>query len=168
MKLLLKVLPLIALGTLAGCVTVPYEGPSTAAMPGTGKSIDQFRADDMDCRAYARQDAGTPAQAAADSGVASAALGTLIGAAAGAAFNGSHGAAVGAGTGLLFGSLAGTDAAHASAHIVQRRYDGAYHQCMYARGNRVPLASGYAPDPRRGLYPPSPYPPSPPPAYYPY
>jgi len=86
---------------LGACVSMPA-GPSVMVLPGTNKSFDQFRADDMDCRQFASsQVGGTSAdKAAADSGVKSAAIGTMIGAAAGALIGGNHqGAAVGAGTG---------------------------------------------------------------------
>ncbi|MBR7906336.1 hypothetical protein A8F17_14505, partial [Burkholderia cenocepacia] len=58
------------------------------------------------------------------------------------AFNGGTGAAVGAGAGLLAGSVVGAGAAQGSAYDVQRRYDYAYLQCMYATGNRVPVPGG--------------------------
>ncbi|HEF5875289.1 TPA: hypothetical protein SAY52_005989, partial [Burkholderia cenocepacia] len=51
-------------------------------------------------------------------------------------------AAVGAGAGLLAGSVVGAGAAQGSAYDVQRRYDYAYLQCMYATGNRVPVPGG--------------------------
>src|SRR5574341_2497367 len=109
------------------------------AMPGSGSSFEQFRFDDADCRQFAYSQAGgtTADQAAVDSGVRSAAVGTIIGAAAGAAIDGGHGAAVGAGTGLAIGALAGSGAASASSYELQRRYDSAYVQCMYAKGHKV-------------------------------
>jgi len=161
MNFSLRALPLAALALIAGCATIP-EGPSVTVLPGTGKGFDQFRADDLDCRQYARQQVGgtTASQAATDSAVASAAVGTALGAAAGAAFDGRSGAAVGAGAGLLLGALAGSGAAQASGYSVQRRYDAGYQQCMYAKGHRVPVAAGYSLPPRSMLYPP------PPPTYY--
>lgn len=129
---------------LAGCVTLP-SGPSQMVLPGTGRSFDEFRGDDMICRQYAYDQVGgsTGQRAAEDAGVRSAALGTLLGAAAGAAINGSSGAAVGAGAGLAMGGLAGTGAAESSGHGAQRRYDNAYVQCMYAKGHRVPVSGGF-------------------------
>ncbi|MGN4071513.1 hypothetical protein ACS0ZK_05430, partial [Burkholderia gladioli] len=53
--------------------------------------------------------------------------------------NGGRGAAVGAGAGLLAGSVVGMGTAQGSAYDVQRRYDYAYMQCMYAAGDRVPV-----------------------------
>jgi hypothetical protein len=162
---------LLALAFLGACVTVP-NGPSTLVLPGEGKSFDQFRADDYECRQFASSQLGgaTAASAASQSGVATAAVGTLLGAAAGAAINGGHGAGVGAGTGLVVGGLAGAGAAQTSGYGMQQRYDFAYQQCMYAKGHRVPVAGRFsAPSVSRRAYPPSgtPYPPPPGAGYYP-
>lgn len=124
---------------LTACAVAPT-GPSMIALPGTGKSFGQFQADDQSCRGYAQAQAGSAQQASDESTVRSAALGTVVGAALGAAVNGGHGAGVGAGAGLLFGTAAGADAGQHSAYGVQRRYDNAYQQCMYAQGNRVPVS----------------------------
>jgi uncharacterized protein YcfJ len=160
-------LPIAALVGLAGCSVVPT-GPSVMALPGSGKSFDQFRADDNSCRQYASAQVGgvQANQAAAGSALGSAAIGTALGAAAGAAFNGGRGAAVGAGAGLLAGSVLGAGAAQGSADEIQRRYDQAYVQCMYASGDRVPMPAGMVntqpPPPQRYYYAP---PPPPPPGY---
>ena len=136
---------LAALVALAGCVSMP-SGPSQMSLPGTGKSFDQFRADDTECRQYASSQIGgnTAEQAATDSGVKSAAVGTAVGAAAGALIGGSSNAAgVGAGVGLLGGALAGSSAGHESGYSLQRRYDAGYTQCMYAKGHKVPVTGRY-------------------------
>lgn len=181
MKTLFKLMPAALL--LAACTTVPT-GPSVMSLPGSGKSFDEFRADDAVCRQYALEQIGgaTPGQTAVDSGVRSAVVGTAVGAAAGAALGGSRGAATGAGAGLIVGSMAGTGAADASAYGSQRRYDFAYQQCMYAKGNQVPIAGqvaprrsyrpygSYPPPPAAGSMPPPPppgAPPPPPPDAYP-
>src|SRR5450759_4195863 len=80
-----RLTPLLALLLVGACTTLP-SGPGVMVLPGTGKSFDQFRADDFDCRQFASMQVGgtAPNQAAADSGVKSAAVGTLVGAAAGA------------------------------------------------------------------------------------
>src|SRR2546427_6536535 len=114
---LLRFSPVLTAALLIGaCVSVP-SGPSVMVLPGTGKSFDQFRADDMDCRQFAfSQVGGTDAnQAASDSAMKSAAVGTVIGAAAGAAIGGRSGAAVGAGGGLLGGFAAAAEPAGPSA-----------------------------------------------------
>ncbi|HEV7814486.1 MAG TPA: YMGG-like glycine zipper-containing protein [Janthinobacterium sp.] len=147
---------------LLGACTVMPSGPSALVLPGTGKSFDQFRADDFSCRNYAQVQIGgtTAQQASVDSGVRSAALGTALGAVAGAAIDGGHGAGVGAGTGLLFGSLAGADAGQASGYGLQQRYDFAYQQCMYADGHRVPVSGRMLNETLRpGTYPPPDTPP---------
>jgi hypothetical protein len=126
---------------LAGCAT-PLEGPSVMVLPGSGRGFDQFQVDDSACRSYAYQQVGgnTAAGSATQTAVASAAVGTAVGAAIGAAANGSQGAGVGAATGLGFGTLAGVGLGADAGYSVQRRYDNAYVQCMYAKGNRVPVS----------------------------
>ncbi len=129
---------------LAACATVPT-GPSVMALPGANKSFEQFRADDAECRQYAQMQTGGNGteQAAVDAGLKSAAVGTLVGAIAGAAIGGNHqSTGAGAGAGLLVGSMAGTGAAQNSARATQQRYDHAYVQCMYAKGEQVPVAGG--------------------------
>ena len=130
---------------LAGCVSAPPSGPSVQVLPGTDKNFDQFRADDMECRQYAYYQIGGPGseQAAVDSAVSNAAIGTLVGAAAGALIGGNRsGAAVGAGTGLIVGSSAGYNASNSTWYEQQRRYDIAFVQCMYAKGHQVPGSYG--------------------------
>lgn len=141
MKPLLASTVLSGMLLVAGCVSVPA-GPSVLALPGTGKTFDQFRADDAECRNYAQvQTGGTTAnQSANAAALKSAAVGTAVGAVAGAAIGGHEGAGVGAGSGLLIGSMAGADAAESSARGTQRHYDNAYVQCMYAKGEKVPVS----------------------------
>jgi hypothetical protein len=154
---------LLAVLVLSGCVSTPT-GPSAMVLPGTGKNFDQFRADDLDCRQFAQAQVGgnTPDNAALDSGARSAALGTALGGVAGAVIDGSRGAAVGAGAGLLVGGLAGTGAGAQSAHVVQRRYDYAYEQCMYAKGHKIPVTGRFASQVQPPRYAPPPPPPPPP------
>jgi uncharacterized protein YcfJ len=134
-------------------------GPTVMALPGSGKTFDQFRADDASCRQYAFQqvDGVSAGQAATASALGSATVGTAVGAAVGAAFNGGQGAAVGAGAGLLAGSVMGAGAAQSSGYEAQRQYDYAYIQCMYASGERVPISGNLVglPDPSRDLPPPA-------------
>ena len=160
----LAVLPVLG---LAACASVPT-GPSVMVLPGSTKTFDQFRVDDIGCRQYAQQQigGGSANQSAADAGTKSAVVGTVVGAVAGAAIGGRDGAAIGAGSGLIVGAAAGTDSARASAYGTQRQYDHAYIQCMYARGNRVPVQAGLtesAPA-RPTAQPPAAYYPPPPPS----
>jgi hypothetical protein len=155
---------------LGGCVTIPT-GPAVMVLPGSQKSFDQFRADEADCRQYAQAVLGGPnaGQSANDAAVANAVAGAALGAVAGAILgsvtgHAGNGAAIGAGTGLLFGSAAGSNTAGYSSYALQRNFDVAYMQCMYARGNQVPGQVAYrgtAPAPRMPVYsyPPANYPP---------
>lgn len=150
---------------LAACATLPPSGPSVMVLPGSGKSFDQFRTDDYECRHYASALLGgaTAEQSQVDSAVRSAAIGTAVGAAAGAIIGGHRGAAAGAGTGLIVGSAAGAGSAQGSAYSMQRRYDIGYQQCMYAKGHQIPTSGRF--DGQRRTYTPLPPPPpgSPPP-----
>lgn len=125
---------------LAGCATVP-SGPSLSALPGSQRTAEQFRYDDVNCRGYAlSQSGGRSASQSANASTATGAVaGTAIGALAGAAIGGSQGAGVGAGTGLLMGTAVGASNAPYSAAMTQRLYDHAYLQCMYASGHKVPV-----------------------------
>src|SRR5919108_1316645 len=141
---------------LGACSTLPT-GPNVMVLPGVGKPFDQFQVDDMMCRQFAQgQLSTTPGQASTQSTLQGGAIGTALGAAAGAAIGAAAGdagvgAAVGAGTGALFGTAAGAESGDAAAGRLQRRYDVAYVQCMYAKGNQVPGAttasSSYVPPP---------------------
>jgi outer membrane lipoprotein SlyB len=168
-----RALGFVGVVLLAGCATPPPSGPSVMVLPGSGKSFDQFRYDDYECRQYSSTQVGgsSAQQASVDSGLKSAAIGTAVGAAAGGLMGGNSGAGVGAGVGLAAGALAGTGAASESSYTLQQRYDIAYQQCMYAKGNQIPMAaSRYTPRSGaiRQAVPPPPPPPStgnpPPPA----
>jgi hypothetical protein len=149
------------------CTTLP-EGPSQMALPGSGKSFEQFRYDDFTCQQYAREQIGeSPNQTASNTTMRNAAVGTAVGAVAGAAIGGSRGAGTGAGAGLLVGTASGAGAGNSSAFEAQRHYDNTYFPCMYAKGHRVPIQGNLTPDrpPASTTLPPVPpgSPPPPPP-----
>jgi hypothetical protein len=153
-------LPMIVF--LGACTTLPT-GPNVMVLPAVGKPFDQFQVDDMVCRNYAQGQIGmTPGQTSTQNTVQGAAIGTVLGAAAGAAIGAAAGspdvgAAVGAGTGLLVGTAAGAESGYATAGTLQWRYDLAYVQCMYAKGNQVPgpaAPSSYVPPPPNTPPPP--------------
>jgi hypothetical protein len=133
------------------------------ALAGTGKSSDQFRDDDWYCRNFADSHVGgvEPAEVSRSSTVKGAAAGTAIGAGIGAAFSGGGGAAIGAGVGLLLGVAVGAGSGESSAYAVQRRYDQAYVQCMYAKGHKVPVSGRLTPTSPNYIPPPPPPPPPP-------
>ena len=55
---------------LSACATIP-DGPGVLVLPGTGKSFDEFKANDFECRQYASSQIGgsSPNDAAANDGV---------------------------------------------------------------------------------------------------
>jgi Glycine zipper len=148
---------------LGGCATLPT-GPSVMVLPAAGKPFEQFQAEEAGCREWAAQQSGAVPGAPANQQTAvGAAIGTAVGAGLGAAIGSASGhagtgAAIGAGTGLLMGTAAGANADQVAGGNAQRRYDMAYQQCMYAKGNQIPGAMG---ETRRGYGPP-PLPPPPP------
>jgi len=132
-------------------------GPNVTVLPGPGKPFEVFMADDTTCRQWAQQQiggaspSGTANQNMATGAVVGSAVGAAMGAAIGAATgNAAAGAAIGGGTGLLGGTAMGSNAGASSEYQLQRRYDIAYQQCMYAKGNQIPgspAPRAYAPPP---------------------
>jgi hypothetical protein len=147
---------------LGGCATIPA-GPSVMVLPAPGKPFEAFQSDDAACRQWALQQAGVrPGEVANENLAGGAAIGTLIGAGLGAAIGAASGhagsgAAIGAGSGLLAGTAVATGPACRAAREVQRRYDMAYQQCMYAKGNRIP--GPMSPSRKARRLPPPPPPP---------
>jgi len=178
MKLKGSVLLLLVVVTLSACATFPT-GPSVLVWPDPGKPFEVFQSDDAVCRQWASQQVGAkPGESAGKTFISAAAIGTVLGAGLGAAIGaatGQFGAGlgIGAASGAIVGSAAGIDPSYGAGREVQRRYDIAYLQCMYAKGNQVPGAvrtyRRAVPPPPLGYYPPtpSPYPPPPTGAYPP-
>ncbi|HUK07498.1 MAG TPA: glycine zipper family protein [Stellaceae bacterium] len=154
---------------LGACAVAPPMGPSILASPPSTKPPEIFQQDDAGCRQVAATQTGiSPADAAAQSQINSAALGTVLGAGLGAAIgaaagNPAMGAAIGAGSGALLGTAQGAGAAAFSGASVQQHYDLVYAQCMASRGNLIqqPFAGGGgfpAQDAFGGGFPVAPYP----------
>lgn len=129
---------------LAGCATVPT-GPSVLVLPGSRVPFEVFQADDLACRQWASYQIGGkhPGEARKESTASGAAVGTVVGTGVGAALGAAAGdagtgAAIGAGSGLLFGTASGASAGEYYGNEAQMRYDYAYMQCMYAKGNQIP------------------------------
>lgn len=162
---------------LSACVQPPM-GPTVAVMPGPNKPFGAFNEDQSICRQFAEQQIGGAQQAqntATTNTLIGAGVGTVLGAGLGAAIGGGRGAAIGAASGAIGGTAIGASQAAGTTMSVQQRYDVAYEQCMYSRGNQVPgyvqpapvyaAPPGYAPPPPAYAPPPPPpgYPPPPPP-----
>src|SRR5688500_20223155 len=114
-KRIISLIGLLAACLLTGCTSMPT-GPSMMALPGSGRSFEQFRYDDYACRQYAYEQTGglTPNQASLSSGIGSAAVGAGLGAAAGGALGVGRGAAIGGGTGVVAGGRVGAGSAGGS------------------------------------------------------
>ena len=142
--------------TLAACAQAPL-GPSVQALPGPGKSFADFQQDNSICLGLAQAQIGDAQNQLNQQQGGAAVAGVLLGAALGAALGGGRGAAIGAGTGLAAGAAAGSDVAANNAATLQQRYDLAFSQCMFAKGNEVPgvtpAVAGYYPGGRPGSDP---------------
>jgi hypothetical protein len=165
MVLLLSVLLLGAVG----CATVPA-GPSVMVLPPADKPFEVFQSEDAMCRQWAAQQIGlSPQEVMNQNTAAGAVAGTVIGAGLGAAIGSASGdvgagAAIGAASGLVVGSASGASNARYYGVEAQRRYDIAYMQCMYSKGNQIPgmtrTRGGYRmppPPPGTGSAPPKYY-----------
>jgi len=162
----LKTIALItaAATVLSGCVTPPM-GPSIPSRPGPNKSFEAYQQDEIGCEDYAKQHVAGQAEAANNTAVGTAILGTALGAGLGAAVGGGRGAAIGAGSGAVVGTAIGADESGGAQFSIQRRYDMAFAACMTGHGDSVPGFGGMRPRPAYG--PPPGYYPPPPPGYYP-
>jgi len=118
---------------LGACASIPT-GPSVLVLPGNGKSFEQFQTDDAVCRQWSAQQTGTTTERTSSQSTIS---GAAIGAAAGSP---ATGAAIGAGGGFLGGAAIGASRTDAAGTSVQHRYNIAYMQCMYAKGNQIPVS----------------------------
>jgi hypothetical protein len=165
---------LVPMLLLSACATEPM-GPMVAVMPAPGKPFNVFQGEQAECKQYASGQVQGGAQQANNQQVGTAVVGTLLGAGLGAAIGGGRGAAIGAGAGALGGTAYGSGPAAQANYDLQQRYDLAYSQCMYARGNQVPgyqapgappppdyPQPGYGPPPGYGQQPGY----GPPPGYY--
>ena len=155
MRLKVTAAGIATLIALAGCASPP-PGPTVGVMPAPNKPFNEFANDQAICKQWASSEVAGQAQAANSQALGGAAVTTLLGAGLGAAIGAASGspgigAAIGAASGATVG---GAMAANGSAYAnmpIQQRYDVAYSQCMYARGNQVP--TGYQ-QPPPGYGPP--------------
>jgi uncharacterized protein YcfJ len=128
-----KALATLAVFVLFGGTAAAEMSPSVAVMPGKGKPFKVFQQDQAACKQYANNETAAAQRQAAQQGN-QVATGAVVGGIIGGILGGGHGAAAGAAGGA-------SDAADAQAQAqadLQQRYDDAYSQCMYAKGNQVP------------------------------
>jgi hypothetical protein len=170
MNFKVSVFLLLAVVVLSACATIPT-GPSVMVWPAPAKPLEVFQSDDAVCRQWASQQVGAqPSESANQTLASGAAIGTILGAGLGAAIGAASGQmgaglGIGAASGALVGTAAGLGPSYGAGWEVQRRYDNAYMQCMYTKGNQVP---GAVRTYRRAVPPPPPPPDSTPPASSPY
>jgi outer membrane lipoprotein SlyB len=122
---------------MAGCAETPM-GPTVQVMPGSGKTLDAFQADQFTCKQFAENAVAGQAQNANNRAVGAAAVTTVLGAGLGAAIGGGRGAGIGAASGALGGTAIGAGASSNAQLSIQDQYNNAFAQCMYTRGNVVP------------------------------
>lgn len=153
-----------ALGLLAACASTPL-GPSVSVYPAPFKPFEVFEREQDECVAYAEQRVSGQADAANRRALGATALGAVIGLGLGAATGDGNAATVGGVAGTAIGGSIGSDQSQRAEFSIQRRYDIAYTQCMYAKGNQVPgfRRAAAPPPPPPGAPPPPPPPGSPPP-----
>lgn len=164
-SVLCQAVALVSLAALSACATTPT-GPMVRVMPGPNKPFAVFVQDQNECKSYAYSQVAGQAEQENNRAVGAAVLTAAIGAALGAAV--SHDAGRGAGTGAAVGGAAGTAIGAGNSneanYSIQRRYDIAYQQCMYSKGNQVPgyYQQGYGepgyPPPPGSVQPPPPPP----------
>ena len=131
--------PYIALllsALLVGCVTAPV-GPHVAVMPAKGKTLEQFKADDQTCKAYAQAQVGDDLEKnSAMNTLMDMAIGGAVGALGGQMVgHNTKGTVAGAGIGMAAGLAAGAYQANKASDDAQIRYDNAYQECMHVKGH---------------------------------
>ncbi|MDE8348629.1 MAG: glycine zipper family protein [Acidocella sp.] len=133
----LSIIGISALLALGGCAATPM-GPTVQVMPDPNKPFPVFQQDQTQCENYAQSQVAGQADAANQQAVGVGVLTTVVGAAIGGAIGGGQGAGAGAalGAGVGVANAAGTQPN--AQMTIQQRYDNAYSQCMYSRGNQVP------------------------------
>lgn len=126
----------------SGCATEPL-GPTARVMPASGKPFQVFAQDQSLCKSFADGEVGGSSTTSNLKQLGTAAISTALGAGLGAALahHAHGGASGGAGPGGAIGAVAGALMGGRGSGVDQRnlqgRYDLAYTQCMYARGNQV-------------------------------
>jgi hypothetical protein len=148
------ILGIAALGLLAGCAMQPV-GPTVRVFPAPYKPFEVFQQDQYECGQYASSQVAGMADRANNRALGTAAIGTALGLALGAATGDGHAATFGGVAGAAVGGTIAADQSERAGFSLQRRYDIAFAQCMYSRGNQVP---GF----QRSAAPPPPPPDGPP------
>ncbi|HEY4264942.1 MAG TPA: hypothetical protein VGM72_06460 [Micropepsaceae bacterium] len=145
-KIATKIAAMGAAVLVAGCAMAP-RGPTVRVFPPPYKPFEVFQQDQDMCEDYAHSQTAGDAEAANSRAVGTAAIGTALGLALGAATGSGRAASFGAAGGAAVGGTIGANQSERANFSLQRRYDIAYAQCMYAKGNQVPGFGRSAPPP---------------------
>ena len=157
-KSAIMILGIGTLGLLAGCAMQPV-GPTVSVFPAPYKPFEVFQQDQYECGQYAGSQVAGLAEKANNRALGTAAIGTALGLALGAATGDGHAATFGGVSGAAIGGTIGADQSERAGYSLQRRYDIAFAQCMYSRGNQVPgfqRSAAPPPPPPEGLGGPPP------------
>ena len=149
---------ILGIGLLVCSPAVPCSpsAPQSASFPLTSRSV--FPAGSM-VRPICQQPVAGMAEKANNRALGTAASGTALGLALGAATGDGHAATFGGVSGAAIGGTIGADQSERAGYSLQRRYDIAFAQCMYSRGNQVPgfkRSAAPPPPPPEGLGGPPP------------
>lgn len=141
---------LLAAAVLGGCATEPM-GPTARVLPAPGKPFEAFASDQSLCKQFAGGEVRGGAELADLKRLGGAMLTAGLGTGLGAAIDRRQSPQIGAALGGIMGASTGANGSARDQNDLQYRYDLAYTQCMYSRGNQVAGAWPY--DAGRGGYP---------------
>ncbi len=140
---------LIAAVFISGCATAPM-GPTALVMPAQGKPFEVFAQEQAMCKQFAGGEVDGDATMMNLKQFGSAAISTALSAGLGAAVRGQRGAEVGGAMGAMVGAASASNGSARDQNNLQGRYNLAYTQCMYSRGNQIAGASSGAPRSAQG------------------
>ena len=135
---------LLAAALLSGCVSSPM-GPTALVMPASGKPFDVFAQDQAMCKQFAGGEVDGGATMSNLKQLGTMAVSTALGAGLGASVRGRRGAEFGGAVGAIGGGAMAGQGSARDQNSLQGRYDLAYTQCMYARGNQIATAARMVP-----------------------
>jgi hypothetical protein len=127
---------LLVVALVGGCATEPM-GPTAHVLPAQGKPFEVFAGDQATCKQFAQTEVGGGATMSNLKQFGAAALSIGLGAGLGAAIHNTRGAEIGGALGGVAGAAMGSRGSGQDQHGLQGRYDLAYTQCMYSRGNQI-------------------------------
>jgi hypothetical protein len=135
-KTILRTLFCVAPLIVGGCVPAMLS-PTVSVIPGPNKSLEAFAIEQAACKQFAELQI-TEARNQINNQIAGTVLlNAALGASQAAGGTGGDIAASAAASGLAAAN-ANVPNAQAATIALQQQYDGAYSQCMYAKGNQVP------------------------------